>query len=562
MRVTQQMLYDNYVRNMNSSLGKLMDLNSQASSMKRINKPSDDPSGMVRVLNHRDTLSAINQYQENIDMAQGWLNASDENLLQVSNIITQAKTLAEQAATGTLTSDNREQISYQVRSLFEQLIGLANLEYDGKSVYAGQKTDGPAFQEILWMSTNDADFAADTGFYIDGDSDTTILIQFYDKTGTLQPGESMSLSNANLGLRFSADGGETFTEMDVPDPAGGQVQIDLAGTGVRLTLTNPAAQVKLTDPANYNDAGGTWLWLRPSAQYMGDDSSDSGDVEVVAMGQGTDQLQSWATGSFGPNMTVRVDGYLSNGSLVRGPVTMGGQTMVYSYSTDGGVNWITGNVQAPNGVASNMSLSISGGLLHIASNGGNVIQAGSQFFVHARSSAIEIAISSTEKVRINEVGMDIFGGVYQDPDRTVDANGNRIHLSSQNSTVAFSKNGSSMLAGSNASPTKNLLEAMGNLIGFLETNNQGGIQNALASLTLAQEHVLNAAASVGGRENRLEVASTILDGLEYNENERISSIEDADMSELLTALSQQEIIYKAVLQSSSTIMQMSLLNYV
>lgn len=560
MRITQQMLYDSYIYNMNSSLSKLMELNNESSTMKRINKPSDDPTGMVRVLNHRDTLTAIGQYQENIDTAQGWLNASDENLIQVSNIITQAKTLAEQAATGTLTADNREQISYQVRSLFEQLVGLANLEYDGKSVYAGQKTESPAFQEILWMTTNDEDFAGDTGFYIDGDSDTTILVQFYDTTGTQGAGALMNLSDANLGVRYSMDGGETF-HLGSLTLAGGQAVVNLPESGARLTLTNAAAQVKLTPRDDISVADGTWLWLRPTAQYMGDDSSDSSDVDVTALGQGTDQLLSWATGSFGPNVSVRVDGYLSNGSLVRSPATMGTQTIVYSYSTDGGVNWITGNVQAPNGVASNVSLSIGGGLLNIASNGGNVIQPGSQFFLHARTSSIEVAISSTEKVRINEVGMDIFGGVYQDPDSVADADGNRVHLTSQNSTVIFAEDGSSMISGSNATPTKNLFEAMGNLIAFLETNNQGGIQNALASLTQAQEHILNAAASVGGRENRLEVASTILDGLEYNENERLSSIEDADMADLLTALSQQEIIYKAVLQSSSTIMQMSLLNY-
>ncbi|HBE94277.1 MAG TPA: flagellar hook-associated protein 3 [Desulfovibrio sp.] len=560
MRITQQMLYDSYISNMNSSLSKLMELNNESSTMKRINKPSDDPTGMVRVLNHRDTLTAIGQYQENIDTAQGWLNASDENLIQVSNIITQAKTLAEQAATGTLTSDNREQISYQVRSLFEQLVGLANLEYDGKSVYAGQKTDSPAFQEILWMTTNDADFAGDTGFYIDGDSDTTILVQFYDTTGTQGAGALMNLSDANLGVRYSMDGGETFHQGSLT-LAGGQAVVNLPESGARLTLTNAAAQVKLTPRDDVSVADGTWLWLRPTAQYMGDDSSDNSDVDVTSLGQGTDQLLSWATGNFGPNVSVRVDGYLSNGSLVRNAATIGSQTIVYSYSTDGGVNWITGNVQAPNGVASNVSLSIGGGLLNIASNGGNVIQPGSQFFLHARSSSIEVAISSTEKVRINEVGMDIFGGVYQDPESVADADGNRVHLTSQNAAVVFAEDGSSMISGSNASPTKNLFEAMGNLIAFLETNNQSGIQNALASLTQAQEHILNAAASVGGRENRLEVASTILDGLEYNENERISSIEDADMADLLTALSQQEIIYKAVLQSSSTIMQMSLLNY-
>ncbi|WP_449243292.1 flagellar biosynthesis protein FlgL, partial [Desulfovibrio sp.] len=482
---------------------------------------------------------------------------------QVSAILTKAKTLAEQAATGTITQDNREQISYQVRSLFEQLIGLANLQYDGKSVYAGQKTDSPAFREVLWLTTNDSQFSQDCGFSIDGDSERTVLVQFYDTTGAHAAGESMALSDANLGVRYSTDGGRTFLTDGSVTIAGGQAVVQLPQSGARLTLTNPAAQVKVTPQGQEGNSEGTWLWLRPTAQYVGDDSQDTGRVDVKALGPGTENLSSWAAGSFGPNVAVRVDGYLSNGALVRAPATMGSQTVVYSYSTDGGVNWVTGNVQPPNGVASNVSLSIAGGLLTIASNGGNVLQPGSQFFVHARSSAIEIDISSTERVRVNEVGMDIFGGIYQDPDRLADANGNRIHLASSNASVAFAQAGAGAFAvmNSNAAATKNMFEAMGNLIAFLETNNQQGVQQALASLTESQKHILNSAASVGGRENRLTVAASILDGLEFNENQRISSIEDADVSELLTQLSQQEIIYQAVLRSSSMIMQNNLLKY-
>lgn len=47
-----------------------------------------------------------------------------------------------------------------------------------------------------------------------------------------------------------------------------------------------------------------------------------------------------------------------------------------------------------------------------------------------------------------------------------------------------------------------------------------------------------------------------------NENQRISHIEDADIGELMTQLSQQQIVYEAVLKSSSMIMKMNLLNYV
>jgi len=77
-----------------------------------------------------------------------------------------------------------------------------------------------------------------------------------------------------------------------------------------------------------------------------------------------------------------------------------------------------------------------------------------------------------------------------------------------------------------------------------------------------KKHLLTKTADVGGRENRLAVADNVLSSLEMNENQRISHIEDADIGELMTQLSQQQIVYEAVLKSSSMIMKMNLLNYV
>ena len=46
--------------------------------------------------------------------------------------------------------------------------------------------------------------------------------------------------------------------------------------------------------------------------------------------------------------------------------------------------------------------------------------------------------------------------------------------------------------------SKNLFEVMGNLVAFMETNNQTGIQQSLANLKEAQGHIMNAVAEIGG----------------------------------------------------------------
>ncbi len=111
-------------------------------------------------------------------------------------------------------------------------------------------------------------------------------------------------------------------------------------------------------------------------------------------------------------------------------------------------------------------------------------------------------------------------------------------------------------------PDNNLFEVVGSFIGYLEGNNQEGCQKTLAALTKAEKTVLAEATRIGGMENRLDMAADVLSFQKIDQQERLSYVEDIDLTELLTKLTRQQIAYQTVLQSSSMIMNMSLANYI
>jgi len=549
MRVTQMMLFDRYVNNLNTSLTSLMDLNLKAQTQKRINKPSDDPTGMTRVLDHRDTIRSLEQYKENISTAKGWLGGADESLMQVSTILTRAKELATQVATGTVDENNREQVSYELRSLFDQLVGLSNTDFEGKSIFAGQKVDGPAFEKTLWLTTNDDSFGDSADFTINGSSNSTVLVQFFDDTGATAVGDNMNLSAASV--RYSTDGGRTWLDDGAVNFAGGRGTLTLPQSGTSVDFHSDTV-VKNNDPSDPEVADGTWMWIRPSARYLGDD--DDPPPLVDSYGPGSNGITASASGAFlSENVSVRIDN--------TGPVNMD-EDINYSYSMDGGINWVTGNVaQADTSPGSAILGVANGGILTLASNGSNTLQPGQQFIIRPRSADINLDINASEQIQLNDVGKNIFGGVYMSPDSVLAAGGEVVTLGSSNAGRALVGAGSGKMAVTiqgQDEESRNLFEVMGNLVAFAETNNQTGIQQALAQLKDVQGHIMNKAADIGGRENRLEVSSTIVDGLKLNEEALISSIEDADVSELMTDLAQQQIVYESVLRSTSMIMQLNL----
>ena len=513
LRVAQQMIYRSSVSHMNSTLTQLMESNLQASSQKKVNRPSDDPVGMTRILGFRDNIAAIDQYETNISMAKGWLNLADATMVQVNTVVTRVKELAEQAATGTLSADNRSQIASEVRQLFKQLVAMGNTEFDGKSIFAGQKTDTQPFTETLTLTTNQANVVSNAGFSINGFNEKTTLVQFLD-SGTLANGTA---------YRYSSDGGKTWTSGTVSDPGSpGRMQLSLGGVSLEL---DRGTSVVATSATNYNDSSGTWMWIRPTAQYRGDDEDNISVDPLQGIGA---TVTGSAQGVFGNNVIVRID---ETGTLA--------SNVSYSYSLDGGVSWVLSNSSTPDALPGTASLNLPGGVLTLNSNSGNQLNAGDMFVVRPRKALINFDISPTERITVNGIGKNIFGGIYRDP----------------------ASNAARPVVIAGSSGASNLFETVGKLVGYLETNNQGGVQQALADLRSSSQNILNYAADVGARENRMLVAEGVLDNLKANQTEQLSVTEDVDISELMTRLAQQQLAYQSVLKSSSMIMNMSLMNY-
>ncbi|MCR4666779.1 MAG: hypothetical protein K5657_05745, partial [Desulfovibrio sp.] len=170
------------------------------------------------------------------------------------------------------------------------------------------------------------------------------------------------------------------------------------------------------------------------------------------------------------------------------------------------------------------------------------LASGSQIMIHPEDASLDYEILKDTYISVNAVGKDIFGGLYSVPD----GEGGYTDI-----PALQDKNEGC-----------NLFEVVGDFIAYLETNCQEGCQEALAKLTKAEEYLLTQATKVGGLENRVDVAYDVLTSQKQDIAERLSYIEDIDLTELLVKMQQQQITYQTVLQSASKIMNMSLANYI
>lgn len=144
MRITNKMMTNNMLSNINKNKYNMTVLEQQYSTGKKIQRPSDDPIITVRALKLRTNLSELEQYYEkNIPDAMSWMEVTESALRTVNDILKQMNTNCVQGSSDTLTATDRSSIVQNLKEMKEQIYQEGNANYAGRYVFTGYKTDSP-----------------------------------------------------------------------------------------------------------------------------------------------------------------------------------------------------------------------------------------------------------------------------------------------------------------------------------------------------------------------------------------------------------------------------------
>ena len=144
MRITNKMMTNNMLSNINKNKISMSKLEEQYSTGKKIQKPSDDPIITVRALKLRTNLSELTQYYDkNIPDAMSWMDVTESALTTVNRILKDINTYCVQGSSDTLKATNRKSIVQNLQQMKAQIYQEINSNYAGRYVFTGYKTDTP-----------------------------------------------------------------------------------------------------------------------------------------------------------------------------------------------------------------------------------------------------------------------------------------------------------------------------------------------------------------------------------------------------------------------------------
>ncbi|WP_025270395.1 flagellin N-terminal helical domain-containing protein [Hippea sp. KM1] len=149
MRITDNILFNNFLYNINKINEKTYINNEKMASGKRLLDLASDPIALSKVLSLKDINMRFDQYITNINSANAYLDAEDTALSNADDLLHKAGTLLVDGA-NSLNNDlaSRTAIAENLDSIKDELIDSANTVFQGKYLFSGTKTDTKPIQTI------------------------------------------------------------------------------------------------------------------------------------------------------------------------------------------------------------------------------------------------------------------------------------------------------------------------------------------------------------------------------------------------------------------------------
>lgn len=146
LRITQSMIFARALNDIRRSSRGIIDTQEQVASGRRINRPSDDPTAMLRLLPLSSEIRDLRNVRDNSFTAQETLDTAAAALDQGSSAMSRLRELLVQASNGTVSDGDRKTIGVEIDNLLDHVVGLANTRHGDSYLFSGIRTGTPPFR--------------------------------------------------------------------------------------------------------------------------------------------------------------------------------------------------------------------------------------------------------------------------------------------------------------------------------------------------------------------------------------------------------------------------------
>lgn len=135
----------NFLSSLQNNLTRLSKVQQQLSSLKEVNKPSDDPMLVSQIMDLNNSIIQNEEYMTTIEDSIDFSNMQDSAYSSVTESLSRIRTLIQQAGTDTMNSGDRQIVKAEVEAEIQTMTDALNTNFGGKYIFAGMNTTEKPF---------------------------------------------------------------------------------------------------------------------------------------------------------------------------------------------------------------------------------------------------------------------------------------------------------------------------------------------------------------------------------------------------------------------------------
>jgi flagellar hook-associated protein 3 FlgL len=197
----------------------------QMATGRSVNNLSDNPAAAAQLVNNNALTGENDQFLTNVTDLQSKFQAADSALNSAVQLMTTAISVGTEGANGTLSAADRQAVAQQVQGIQQQMLVLANTEYEGTYIFSGTNVTTPAFAQ---------DSTAASGVQYNGNTDVTSV--------QISEGQSMQTNVAGSQIFTNANGNIFQALNDLANALTSGNGIDAANTEVQQAFSQLTTQ--------------------------------------------------------------------------------------------------------------------------------------------------------------------------------------------------------------------------------------------------------------------------------------------------------------------------------
>jgi len=269
-------------RNLNAAYSDLTKSTERLSSGMRINSAADDAAGLAVREMMRAEVTTLNQGVRNANDAISMIQTADGALSVIDEKLIRMNELAEQAATGTYTDDQRAIIDQEYQTMADEITRISDsTDFNGQSLLNGSLEEGASYEDASGATQTGSSMTVHFGSGNDADEDKYSIELEDVSSGALGVGgDSQDYKINEDGLATTQDGRAIYSNDD------GEVYIegdDPAVTGAPTGYTQVQLKETVADATEMQDAKDDLTTLAETGvttAFTGADGGTTTDVQI------------------------------------------------------------------------------------------------------------------------------------------------------------------------------------------------------------------------------------------------------------------------------------------